>query len=105
MAVVSGADVSLLVVLDLFILGTIALFHKRIESVCLDEEFARLQGVNVLRTNLVLLGLVALAVQVFRSTRHQLIPDQHGAAIRHTARYWHFLDIVWLAMLAAFLLT
>lgn len=61
MAIVGWQDVWLLVVLDGLIIGTALLYHKRIMAVCLDEEYARLQGINVLRTNLVLLTLVALA--------------------------------------------
>lgn len=59
-AVVSWADVKLIAGLNLLILVTMALFHKRILSVCLDEEHARLQGINVLQTNLIILALVAL---------------------------------------------
>ena len=38
------------------------LLHKRMLALCLDEEQARLQGVSVLRMNVVMLLLVALAV-------------------------------------------
>lgn len=61
-AVVSRSDIYLLCVLVVVILGTLAAFHKRLTAVCLDEEFARIQGVNVLWTNFVLLALVSLAV-------------------------------------------
>ncbi len=60
--VVSGADVRLIAWLDVAILVAVALWHKRIFAVCLDEEYARLQGVNVLVTNIILLSLVSLAV-------------------------------------------
>jgi len=61
-AVVSRADVVLMLVLDLAIVAVVAAWHKRLTAVCLDDEFARIQGVSVLATNLVLLGLVSLAV-------------------------------------------
>ncbi|MBU0753855.1 MAG: metal ABC transporter permease [Planctomycetes bacterium] len=59
-AMVSWADVKLIAVLDLVILVTLLFFHKRLLATCLDEEYAHLQGINVLLTNLVLLSLVAL---------------------------------------------
>jgi len=61
-SVVSAADVRLIAALDGVIIIIVALWHKRIFAVCLDEEYARLQGVNVLLTNIVLLCLVSLAV-------------------------------------------
>jgi zinc transport system permease protein len=60
LAVVDWNDVYLIAGLNAIILGTVGLFHKRIMAVCLDEEYARLQGISVTGTNLVLLALVAL---------------------------------------------
>ena len=60
LAVVSWEDVYLIAGLNVIILTTVAFYHKRIMAVCLDEEYARLQGISVVRTNLVLLALVAL---------------------------------------------
>jgi zinc transport system permease protein len=62
LAVIDWADVTLIAVLDVVILAAVALFHKRVMSVCLDEQFTRLQGIAVLGTNIVLLILVALTV-------------------------------------------
>lgn len=62
LAVVGRSDVLLLVVLDVLIVAAVLAWHKRLEAVCLDEEFAEIQGVSVLATNLVLLALVSLAV-------------------------------------------
>jgi zinc transport system permease protein len=59
---VPGSQLGLMIGLNTIILLTLILFHKRLLAVCLDEEQALLQGVNVLRTNLVLLTLVALTV-------------------------------------------
>ena len=61
-AVVSESDVRLIAGLDVVVIVTVALTHKRLMAVCLDEEFARLKGVSVLMTNLLLLSLVALTV-------------------------------------------
>lgn len=62
LSVVDAADVRLLLVLMVLILGTVAFYHKRLHAIGLDPDFARLQGVNVLAANLVLLALVSLAV-------------------------------------------
>lgn len=59
-AVVSWDDVILIAGLNVIVLITVGLFHKRIMAICLDEEYARLQGISVVRTNFVLLALVAL---------------------------------------------
>jgi len=61
-AVVSFSDVVLLLVLDAVIVGAVLAWHKRLLAVCLDEEYAQVQGVSVLGTNLVLMALVSLAV-------------------------------------------
>lgn len=55
-------DVRLMIVLDAVIVATVLVFHKRLLAVCLDQQQAELQGVNVLATNIVLLCLVALTV-------------------------------------------
>ncbi len=62
LAVVEWADARLIAGLLAVILIVVALYHKRILALCLDEEHAHLQGVGVLATNIVLLALVALAV-------------------------------------------
>ena len=59
---VSPGDLWLMVVLNVIILATVLCFHKRLLAVCLDEEQARLQGVNIVLTNMVLLVLTALTV-------------------------------------------
>ena len=48
-------------------------------------------------------GLAAMAVVVARSLGRSLNPDQDGATVRLTARYWHFLDVVWVVLFAVFL--
>jgi zinc transport system permease protein len=60
LAVVDWNDVYLIAGLNGIILVTVGFFHKRIMAVCLDEEYARLQGISVTGTHLVLLALVAL---------------------------------------------
>lgn len=59
---VSRGDVVLMAVLVLVIVGTVLLMHKRLLAICVDEEQACMQGVNVMATNIVLLSLVALTV-------------------------------------------
>ncbi len=63
-AIVSVQDIIFIAVLDAVILVFLLIFHKRLIAVCIDEEYARLQGISVMRTNLVLLVLVALATVV-----------------------------------------
>ena len=55
-------DVWLMCALDAVIVVMVLLWHKRFLAVCLDEEQAALQGINVLGVNIVLLCLVALTV-------------------------------------------
>lgn len=61
-SIVSPDQVRAILVLDGAILITVLVFHKRLLAVCLDEQQAALQGINVLGTNIVLLCLVALTV-------------------------------------------
>jgi len=59
---VSWNHVIMMVALDVVIVAVVALFHKRLLAICLDPQQAELQGVSVLRVNIVLLSLVALTV-------------------------------------------
>ncbi len=59
---VSRGEVLMMAGLDAVILVTVVIFHKRLLAICLDEQQARLQGVSVVGTNIVLLSLVALTV-------------------------------------------
>jgi zinc transport system permease protein len=62
LAVVGWDMVVLMAVLNLVILAVVLLFHKRLLAICIDEQQARLQGVSVMWTNILLLALVALTV-------------------------------------------
>ena len=55
-------QVAVLATLDAVIVLVVLVSHKRLLAICLDEQQARLQGVNVLATNILLLSLVALTV-------------------------------------------
>lgn len=59
---VSLGELWLMAGLTMSILITVLCFHKRLLAICLDEEQARLQGINILLTNMVLLVLTALTV-------------------------------------------
>ena len=61
-ALISWGDVRLMLALDVVIVAAVAVFHKRLLAICLDQEQAQLQGINVLWTNIALLCLVALTV-------------------------------------------
>ncbi|MCC7204566.1 MAG: metal ABC transporter permease [Phycisphaeraceae bacterium] len=59
---VSREQLLLMAFLDAVIVGALMLFHKRLLAICLDQQQAQLQGVNVLAMNILLLSLVALTV-------------------------------------------
>lgn len=59
---VSHADIWALVTLDLVVLLTVFLFHKRFLAICFDEEQAYLQGLPVQTLYLLLLTLIAVSV-------------------------------------------
>jgi zinc transport system permease protein len=61
-SVVRWADVVRLAVMSVVVIGVVAVFYKRLLALCVDEEYARLQGVSPLRLNILLLVLVALTV-------------------------------------------
>ena len=59
---ISAADLWMLGLLDLFLIGAIALYHRRFLALCFDEEQALLQGIPVRRLYLILLSLVAVTI-------------------------------------------
>jgi len=61
---VTRGDVYLIAALDVGILLTVLLFYKRFLAICFDEEYARIQGVNVEAFYLLLLCLIALTVVI-----------------------------------------
>lgn len=61
---VSRGNILLLLTLDLIIVAVVLLFYKSFMAVCFDEEFARLQGVNVEALYMLLLCLIALSVVI-----------------------------------------
>lgn len=63
-AFVDWDSIGLMLGLDLVIVVTAVLWHKRFLALCLDEEQAELQGISTLLTEIVLLVLVALTVIV-----------------------------------------
>ena len=52
----------------------------------------------------VLGGVVALGLVAVRSLKGRYDHERHWP-VDFTAQYWHFLDVVWLCMLAVFWLT
>lgn len=60
----SWEDVRLMLALNGVILVAVLVFHKRFLALCLDEEHAQLQGIDLLGTNIALLCVVALTVIV-----------------------------------------
>lgn len=61
---VTRGDVFLTLALDVGILGAVLLFYKRFLGICFDEEFTRIQGVQVDVFYLLLLCLIALTVVI-----------------------------------------
>lgn len=61
---VSPVDLWLVAGLDAAILLIVLLFYKRFQALCFDEEFTRVQGVNVDAFYLLLLCLIALTVVI-----------------------------------------
>ncbi|UCD74355.1 MAG: metal ABC transporter permease [Phycisphaerales bacterium] len=61
-AFVPWSEIRLMLLLNAIILVVVLLLHKRLLAVCLDEQHARLSGINVPTVNIVLLCLVALTV-------------------------------------------
>lgn len=59
---VGWSDVRLMLVLNTVIVIVVLFCHKRLLAICLDQQQAELQGINVLAMNIVLLCLVALTV-------------------------------------------
>lgn len=59
---VSAWDLWVLMTLDVIILLTVIIFHKRFLALCFDERQAQLQGIPVGRLYLLLLVLIALSV-------------------------------------------
>lgn len=49
-------------------------------------------------------GMVFLAYIIYQSFRHKYDHERHWA-VDHCAGYWHFLDVVWVAMLVVFAVT
>ena len=48
-------------------------------------------------------GIIALALVTFRASR-QTYDHENYMGIQFVARYWHFLDVVWLTMFGMFLI-
>lgn len=61
---VSPADLWLMGILDVLILGVGLLFYNQFLAVCFDEEFARLRGLHVEGYYLLLLAMTSLTVVV-----------------------------------------
>jgi len=61
---VTRGDIYLTLALDLGILAAVLLFYKRFLAICFDEEFTRIQGVQVDLFYLLLLCLIALTVVI-----------------------------------------
>ncbi|MBS3977454.1 MAG: metal ABC transporter permease [Syntrophomonadaceae bacterium] len=59
---VTSFDLIMMLAIGLFVMGTIALFHKELFAVALDEEAARVSGIPVERLNLLLVVLTAMTV-------------------------------------------
>ncbi len=61
---VSSADLIVLIVLDVIIIASVALFHEQFLAICFDERQARLQGLKVGPLYILLLVLTALSIVI-----------------------------------------
>ena len=59
---VGPADLAMVVVLDLLVVGLVGLFYPELMAVCFDEEFAAVRGLPVRTYYLLLLCLTALSI-------------------------------------------
>ncbi len=59
---VTPQDLVFLLILDLFVIVTVTLLHKRFLIICYDEEQAKLQGIHVTNLYLLLLALIAISI-------------------------------------------
>ncbi len=59
---ISSNDITLVLVLDAFIVTAVLLFYNRLLAVCFDDEFATLRGVNAHGYYIFLLCLTALTI-------------------------------------------
>jgi len=59
---ISSNDITLVLVLDIFIVTAVLLFYNRLLAVCFDDEFATLRGVNAHGYYIFLLCLTALTI-------------------------------------------
>ena len=58
----SWGQLRVMVAINIVIVATVLVCHKRLLAICFDEEHARLQGISILGTHTLLLSLVALTV-------------------------------------------
>jgi zinc transport system permease protein len=59
---VTGSDLWLMFALDIVVVAAAMLFFKQLQSICFDEEFSRVRGLNVDALFIFLLVLTALTV-------------------------------------------
>ena len=59
---ISSKDITLVLILDAFIVTTTLLFYNRLLAVCFDDEFAQLRGINAHAYYIFLLCLTALTI-------------------------------------------
>jgi len=59
---ITGADLIILLVLDLLIVACVIIFYRKFLIICFDEELAILQGLQVKTLYFLLLSLIAISV-------------------------------------------
>lgn len=106
-ATVAWHDVWLMAALDVVIVAVVLVFHKQLLAICLDEQQARLAGVNVPGTNILLLSLVALTVicliQVVGLILVLALLTLPAATASHHVR--RLAPIIWISVILCMLLT
>lgn len=99
-AFVSKESLWLLAALDVAIVLTALIFHKRFLAICLDAEQAALQRVHVLGTQTVLLVLVALTVVALTQVVGLILVIALISLPAATAGHWagRLAGMIWLAI-------
>ena len=85
---VPADSVTMVVLLDLVIVGIVALRFRELRAICFDEEFARTLGLPVERLFLLLMTLVSLAVVVLINVVGIILVIALLTVPAATARLW-----------------
>ena len=61
---ISSTDLIIMTVLNGLIIGCVTIYYRSLQTICADEEFAKILNLPVNRLNFLLLGLIALSIVI-----------------------------------------